>query len=486
MFLKTLLRLIIRIKREIIIVFVTGTFLSFSEILLVTKVLDIYEYLLSLQINATQSQIILILAYIINIFLGLIMVYFVKFKAFKVAFNLCIHRAVGDGGIDFVNKESALNNLMTIERERLSREIIAPLFIIFSKIALPVVTAIIIIPKIELTLWTIAVPFIAFLGVFAIASSFFARFARKLEITIRSMGAKLTEFVKLFTPHSRLLDFNYKELEAFNHDLAILEGKIDGVSQLPRQALDVAVMIIMVLTVTGSASNLNISVLISMPLLVRSLSYFQAIYKAFASLRSNIMALSATSLTQEEQTNKTAFPSESKLLLKYCSENREIVDVDSGYKYRTIGIKYPSGYGKSNAILNLLYETDIFPSRIDLKILNLESYKIGFIPSEPYFNESLCHISTVMNLSYPEKFLPQETSPQRASAGERFRWALVQELAHDIRLLIIDESIASLPAEQRDQVFELCMNLPIPVCLMIISHSDDILLKCDKIYEINK
>lgn len=486
MFLKTLQSLISRTKKEIGMIFVLGTIVSLSEVLLVSNVLDIYDFLLSANLTSVQSQSILILAYVVAIFLGLIMVYFAKYTAFKVAFGLCIQRTLSDSKLDFVNNESALNNLMTIERERLSREILAPLFVIFSKIALPIVSVLIILRTVELSFWSIAVPLIALIGVFTTASSFFAKFARKLEIILRVMGSKLTEFVRMFTSHARLSSFDYGELRIINHDLAVLEGKIDSVSQLPRQAIDVGIMIMVVLTATGSLTNVSLSVLVSVPLLVRSLSYFQAIYKAFASLRSNIMALSVMRLMQEEQPDKVPFRLERRVVLKYYSENSELVDADTDCRYRCVGLKYPSGYGKSNAILNLLYGTDIFPSRIDLQIINLENDNIGFITSEPYFSENLCQSAGDKDLLYPEKFLPLERSPLKASAGEKFRWALIQELNRDVRLLVIDESIVSLPAEQRDQVFELCMNRPNPVCLMIVSHSDDILSLCDKVFGINE
>ena len=480
-FIKTVFNLSQKVYKELIFVFFLASTLSFAEAFLLVNVVSVYDFLIKSGLSQLQSQSLMIFVYTIIVLLGLLMVFVSRYLAFRLSFSLCIDKSLPSNSLDFVRQESALNNLMTIERERLAREILTPLLTIVSKISLPIFAIYLILTNVSFSSLSLIVGLFAVFAVFGLASTLFSRFAIELELILARMSERLTEFTNTFTSLARLDKFDYSQLSNENYKLSIVEGKIDFISQFPRQAIDIAVLGAILFSVTNDSEQGIYSFLISAPLALRGISYFQALYKAYASLKSNIMALSVTSLgLKSKNDGKTTFLTKHTVSLKYESKTGCLIDTETGSAFKAIGLKYPSGYGKSNAIVNFLYQTSLFPSKLKFNIANLDPELIGYIPAEPYFS----YRPNIGNdgFNFPEKFIPSQTSPILASAGEKFRWALISELKRGIRVLIIDESIVSIQKNQRLEVFKICSELKVPVSLIIISHSDDVLAMCDTCY----
>lgn len=480
-FIKTVFHLCQKVRKELFFVFLLASTLSLAEAFLLVNVLSVYHFLVEFGFSRLQSQSLMIFAYIVIVLLGLLMVFIAKYLAFKLSFSLCIEKSLPINSLDFVRQESALINLMTIERERLAREILGPLLTIASKISLPIFSSYLILTNVNFSSLELIVGLSFVFAVFGLSSAFFSKFAMELELILTRMGEKLTEFTNTFTALARLEVFDYSQLRNENNKLSIVEGKIDSISQLPRQAIDIAVLGAILLSVTNDVEQGVFAFLVSAPLALRGISYFQALYKAYASLKSNIMALSVTSLElTSKNLGKTTFPTKHVVSVKYDPKTGRLIDTETDIAYKAIGLKYPSGYGKSNAVVNFLYQTSLFPSKLKLNIANLDLDLIGYIPAEPYFADRLNTDNDEFNFS--ENFLPTQTSPLLASAGEKFRWAFISELNRDVRVLIIDESIVSVPKNQRFEVFKICSDLKVPVALIVISHSDDVLAMCDRCY----
>ena len=85
-------------------------------------------YFQSYGLNNYFNLSILIFFYFIIILLGLIIVYHTKKSAFYVSHNYCYYRIIEHNKLNYIRNAGKLQNAMTIERERLAREIIAPLF----------------------------------------------------------------------------------------------------------------------------------------------------------------------------------------------------------------------------------------------------------------------------------------------------------------------------------------------------------------------
>jgi len=124
----------------------------------------------------------------------------------------------------------------------------------------------------------------------------------------------------------------------------------------------------------------------------------------------------------------------------------------------------------------------LLPTKIKLEINNIDSKLIGFIPADPYFEERTHDFVPYFD-RYPHDFVPKVSSPCKASAGELFRNSFINEIDRGARLIIIDESIVSIPHNQRIDLFNICSNIEPMVCLIIITHSQDVIDLCDHLME---
>jgi len=372
---------------------------------------------------------------------------------------------------------------MSVERERLAREILAPLFTITAKIALPIFTVYYIAPIYSYSLIPTIFIFVTITVILVVSSSIFAKAAKKLETELRNLSKSVSSYVKTYAQLARLKTpfWDVKSIVDTNARLACTEGTIDVASQAPRQFLDIIIIFVVVMAATTSETKDLLSAFMATPLLLRSVSSFQSIYKAYASLKSNILALSVTSLPTDREIKIPHTLGKKTKYIKLIFHKEIGKFAYQGQKFNVIGLRFPSGFGKTCAILNLLYETEIFPSKLSISIENIDLDDIGYISSNPYYFENSINSDADRNRIFSAEFLPRQKDPALASAGEKFRCALIDEVTRGAKVIIIDESIVSIPLIQRMEVCKIMRDKDFGIPLIIVSHSEDVLRMCDKV-----
>jgi ATP-binding cassette, subfamily B, bacterial PglK len=184
-------------------------------------------------------------------------------------------------------------------------------------------------------------------------------------------------------------------------------------------------------------------------------------------------------------------------------------------KNSLIGIKGETGSGKSTFIkllMNLLQPTK---GVIQIDGVNINTIgrnwqnKIGYIPQNFYIlddtileniifsnDESkidvdklnsvlkFCKLFDVVN-SLPKKLnTVVGPSGKQISGGQAQRLAIARALYQDKDILIFDEATNSLDEKTESEILKNIHNLKINKTIIIISHNDKIISKCDKVYKI--
>ena len=220
-------------KKESILFIVFGSIVSAAEVLIISNSKGIYNFFTVAGLNNYLILAILISIYSLIIIMGLFLIYFAKKYAFIVSHNYCYYRILKIGKTNFIRNTTALNSALTIERERLAREIIAPLFNLYLKIILPLLTLFLLIKNKSINSSIILLVVVPLIVIFIFSSNQFKKFALRLEKSLEQLMTSIQIFVKTFDSQSRFIDYfgglNVSKNE--NHELAKIEGYIDSVSQ---------------------------------------------------------------------------------------------------------------------------------------------------------------------------------------------------------------------------------------------------------------
>jgi len=75
-------------------------------------------------------------------------------------------------------------------------------------------------------------------------------------------------------------------------------------------------------------------------------------------------------------------------------------------------------------------------------------------------------------------------SGKQISGGQAQRLAIARALYQDKDILIFDEATNSLDEKTESEILKNIHNLKINKTIIIISHNDKIISKCDKVYKI--
>jgi len=474
-------------KKESILFLFFGSIVSLGEVFLITNSKQIHNFFQNYELNTYLAIALLIFLYLIIIILGLVLVYFTKKYAFIVAHDYCYYRILSLGKINYIRNFGELNSAMTIERERLAREIIAPLFNLFIKIILPLLTITIFIVDNNLdTSFTLYFIFPLIL-IFIFSSNQFKKFANKLENALKELMYSIQIFVKTFDSESRFYDYHssLKGSENDNKELAKIEGYIDSASQAPRQFIDLIIFSTVVIAYLFTNRESIVETFYLSPLLIRSISYIQAAYKSLASIRSNITALKVLSFSSNKDDRKTLIKNKISDSIKIDLNSLSIKINDKIKKIneeKIFGISYPSGYGKTNSVLNFLYPGLKLPTKIDFELIGVSNEKISFISNEPFFSPISIKATgndSRFEIFFNEKLKPSSSLPNKSSSGELFRWNLLSAMRRNPEVLIIDESLVNVQINHRSLILDYFKNQNNNTFVIIISHSDDILKQCD-------
>ena len=205
------------------------------------------------------------------------------------------------------------------------------------------------------------------------------------------------------------------------------------------------------------------------------------------------------------------YPNSSRIVLKNINLS---IDAKS-----TVGIVGATGSGKTTTvdiILGLL-EPKRGNLKIDEKIITKQNSKswqrsIGYVPQEIYLSddtiaaniafgindkiinqEAVERVAKIANL---HQFVIDELPKQyqttigergvRLSGGQRQRIGIARALYHNPKLLILDEATSSLDNQTERAVMDAVNNLSNNITIIIIAHRLSTVMKCDKIFLLEK
>ena len=207
---------------------------------------------------------------------------------------------------------------------------------------------------------------------------------------------------------------------------------------------------------------------------------------------------------------------------KYKSGSKSITVLDNVSINFKIGKFYAitghSGSGKTTLIkvLGLIEKIDSGEYYIDGEKINIfndkiiskiRKEKIGYIFQDYYLNEYMTALENVMIPLYLNKKLNRKERykyalylldmfglkdranhfPKKLSGGECQRVAIARALANSPKYLLCDEPTGALDSKNEKKVFEYLKNLTKNgICVIVVSHSKDVIKYADKIYEIEE
>ena len=177
-----------------------------------------------------------------------------------------------------------------------------------------------------------------------------------------------------------------------------------------------------------------------------------------------------------------------------------------------IGIYGPSGSGKSTFIK--LICGLLIPSKGNVKIndkkikSNILHNYFSYVPQDPFILDESIVTNIAFNFSNEkidferitnvlkkvklfEKFKDRlydtlGDSGVKVSGGQKQRIAIARALYHDKKIIILDESTSNLDPNTESKILELLKILNQNLTVILISHKQESMIYCNKIYEINK
>jgi len=177
-----------------------------------------------------------------------------------------------------------------------------------------------------------------------------------------------------------------------------------------------------------------------------------------------------------------------------------------------IGVYGPSGSGKSTfikIICGLLTPSkgDVVIDNKDVKSKILHNF-FSYVPQDPFIldesiitniafnfsNEKIdfARISNVLKkVQLYEKFNHRLNdtlgdSGVKVSGGQKQRIAIARALYHNKKIIVLDESTSNLDPSTELKILQLLKDLNQNITVILVSHKQESMVYCNKIYEINK
>jgi len=340
----------------------------------------------------------------------------------------------------------------------------------------------------------------------------------------------LIKNIKIFNKEIRI--FNYFKKLLFNHENLIF--KTDVVQQLPRALVEIlgvfsiAILIIVLLSIGKSSTEIITLTAIYAAVAFRLIPASTRIIGASQRIKHFAPSLSLIKkefLNFEEKNIKTYEEKIDQLKFNNIifnnvsfNYNQNNNDIFSNINFQVnrgeiIGILGESGSGKST-LINLISGL-IEPSSGEIKINNviLKDIKqnwlasLGYVPQQvTLFNDTITRnisffdkenkhekIDKILEKSNLKKFvssLPDKENTivgenaAKLSGGQIQRIGIARALYNNPEFIIFDESTSSLDSINEKEIMEFIYSLKNNKTVLIISHDEKILNKCDKIYEV--
>ena len=340
----------------------------------------------------------------------------------------------------------------------------------------------------------------------------------------------LIKNIKIFNKEIRI--FNYFKKLLFNHENLVF--KTDVVQQLPRALIEIlgvfsiAILIIVLLGIGKSSTEIITLTAIYAAVAFRLIPASTRIIGASQRIKHYAPSLSLIKkefLNFEEKNIKTYEEKIDQLKFNNIifnnvsfNYNQNNNDIFSNINFQVnrgeiIGILGESGSGKST-LINLISGL-IEPSSGEIKINNviLKDIKqnwlasLGYVPQQvTLFNDTITRnvsffdkenkhekIDKTLEKSNLKKFvssLPDKENTivgenaAKLSGGQIQRIGIARALYNNPEFIIFDESTNSLDPINEKEIMEFIYSLKNNKTVLIISHDEKILNKCDKIYEV--
>tara|TARA_Y100000389_G_C17469052_1_gene528587 strand:- start:6268 stop:8007 length:1740 start_codon:yes stop_codon:yes gene_type:complete len=313
---------------------------------------------------------------------------------------------------------------------------------------------------------------------------------------------------------------------------------LEIVNKIPRILIEVLIVTIVCLTILMTIRlGYNIEIIISFIAL-----YFLAALRAYPSVNT-ILINNVALINGQVSINKLVSEFENSSILKQSKDHNKVYSEDFIFKksinFRNvyfsypgraeilkninltitknsiIGIKGETGSGKSTLIKLLMKLLDPSKGNVDVDGVNMNTLgknwqtKIGYIPQNFYilddtileniiFSEDeskfeidkinsilkFCKLYDVVN-NLPKKLNTiVGPSGKQLSGGQAQRLAIARALYQDKDILIFDEATNALDENTESEILKKINNLKNTKTIIIISHNNKVLEKCDQSYNI--
>ena len=362
------------------------------------------------------------------------------------------------------------------------------------------------------------------------------------EKRVESAGKRLKHLIESFAGIKEIIKYNvhtyfFQKFKIFNLDYAIADRNFNTIQQAPKLWIETILVFIICafiyfMTYAGNSTTSLIPFVAGlgaasfrlMPSMNKILLSLQTLKYSFTSIdilyREICLDKHNSKLENFYENSELKF--ENKLLFKdisfsYENDDKKVLNnFNIEIKKNTaVGIIGESGSGKSTFIDILIGLLKFNKGNIFLDDNQIQQFSsnwttnIGYVPQNIHLiddtikrnvafgiNESEIDISRVYKAlqkaqlkNYIEELengIETKVGERgvRISGGQRQRIGIARALYYDPSILILDESTSALDKKTEDKIMEDVYNFKSEITLIIISHKDSILRKCDKIMKI--
>lgn len=387
------------------------------------------------------KELIWIILYGFSILSTLLIIFFIRSISFKISCEYIYNKSHKKREI-FLRSLNKLNEHTTVYRERIARDIYVPIFTFSSKALLLLISGIYIYLLYFDYIYSYWYVIVCYVGIFIICNKLFKYLSKNLKINLNILNNIILDLNKNY-------DLNYRssitskcknKIKKYNFRLAKYEGYIDSVCQIPRYSFELILLAVLYTYTNQDYDNdLNASITAS-PILLRFFSSFQLLVKSYGHLRSNAFLLN-------DETKNISTSNKTSILIDVHKTHTNIVSSTKNIniKGNILSLNARSGFGKTNALINLEHNLNFKPLPTQIKIKSV--LKFGIISDDPQpilIDHKLDLIEIKLKEIFGESNKFTINNNKNNSFGEKFRLSVTETILNGSELILIDESISSI------------------------------------------